>query len=147
MASSKLIKMFRKAAIFGMAVTSVFGSPLPKVKTKEEDDNGESRIVVEDGIVASEDIVQGEWAAFSDLDDHLYRYESIENLASWENEVNGKFWKKVRFFNPSPNIYAIHGIRNDDSEFSVSKAFDIRDKHLFNQLCQEFNKKLTAETA
>lgn len=143
----KLTKLFRKATIFGMAVTSVFGSPLPKVKVREDEDSGESRVVVEDGIVASEDIVQGEWAAFSDLDDHLYRYESIENLASWENEVNGKFWKKVRFFSPSPNLYAIHGIRSDDAEFSISKAFDVRDKYLFNQLCQEFNKKLTAESA
>lgn len=144
MTGLKLTKYFRKAAIFGMAVTSIFFSQLPKIK--EEEDNGESRIVEEDGIVASEDIVQGEWAAFSELDDQLYRYESIENLVSWENEVNGKFWKTVSFINPSENLYAIYGMRNDEAEFSVSKTFDLRDKHLFNQLCQEFNNKLKVET-
>lgn len=148
MANSKLIKMFRKATIFGIAVTSIFGSPLPRTKIKEDGDDGESRIVEEDGIVSSEEITQGLWHGWGSIDEHLYRFESMENLVSWENEADGKYWKIARFLiGESPNLYSIWGIRSDDVEFSASKTFDLQDRHLFDQLCQDFNKYLKTETS
>lgn len=142
----KLTKLFRKVAIFGMAATSIFGSPLPKVKMKEGDDGEDFRLVEDEGIIASEDIVQGDWQGFSAMDDHLYRYISLENLVADDNEIGGRFWKTVKLSGDPPNLYTIHGIRSDDVEFSVDKAFDIRDKFVFDQLCQEFNNKLKVET-
>lgn len=147
MSGFNLTKLFRKATIFGMAAASIFGSPLPKVKTKSDDDDENLRLVEDDGIISSEDLVQGEWRSFASMDEHLYRYESLDNLVAAENEINGKFWKTVTLSGEEPDLYRLAGTRSDDVEFSVGKNFDIRDRHMFDQLCQEFNNKLKVETA
>ena len=146
MSGFKLTKLFRKAAIFGVAVTSIFGAPLPAIKTKQGDDEEDLRLVEDEGIITSEDIVQGDWQAFSAMDDHLYRYISLENLVDQDNEIDGRFWKTVKLSGDPSDRYTIWGIRSDDAEFSVDKVFDIRDKFIFDELCREFNKKLTVET-
>lgn len=143
----KLTKLFRKVAIFGVAVTSIFGAPLPAIKTKQGNDEEDLRLVEDEGIIASEDIVQGDWQGFSAMDDHLYRCISLENLVALDNEIDGRFWKEVKLSGAFPDRYTIRGVRSDDAEFSVDKAFDIRNKLLFDQLCREFNKKLTVEIA
>jgi hypothetical protein len=143
------IKMFRrKVSIFGVAVASVFGAPLPAIKKshEEEGENPGTKIVDEEGIISSKDIVQGEWHGYSAMDNHLYRYESMENLVSHENEIDGKFWKTATFLTQEEDRHVISGIRSDDMEFSLERTFDIRDKMQFNQLCQDFNKNLKVKT-
>lgn len=143
---NKLTQLFRKAAIFGVAVTSIFGAPLPVIKTKQGGDDEDLRLVEDEGIISSEDIVQGEWHGWSGMDEHLYRYMSLENLVAHDNEIDGRFWKTVKLSGDPPDLYTIWGVRSDDVEFSASKTFDIRDKLIFDQLCQEFNKNLKGET-
>ncbi len=120
---------------------------MPMVKkTHEGEDNSNLNIINEEGIISSEDIVQGEWHGYAALDNHLYRYESMENLVSHENEVNGKFWKTATFSIYGEDTHVIRGVRNDDMEFSVERKFDIRDRNEFNNLCIDFNKNLRVET-
>ncbi len=144
---SKIGKLLRKATIFGVALTSSFGAPMPVMKTRGDGEDEESRTVEEDGIVSSEFLTQGQWNGWTALDEHLYCYESLENLVGMENEIDGRFWKTATLLSKEENSYTLRGVRNDGVEFSVDKKFDIRDRHIFDQLCQEFNKKLSVETA
>lgn len=142
------LKMFRnKIAVFGIALASMFGAPLPMVNKSHEDEGDAGlNLVEEEGIICSEDIVQGEWQGWADLDERLYRYESMENLVAHDNEIDGKFWKTANF-STNERHHTIHGVRSDDAEFVTDGYFDLHDKHRFNQLCQDFNKNLRVETA
>jgi hypothetical protein len=142
------IKMIRrKATVFGVAIASMFGAPLPMMKKAHEDEEGDPglRVVNEEGIIASEDIVQGEWFGFAAMDDYLYLYGSLENLVDQDNEVDGKFWKTATLSPLGENKHIIRGVRSDDVEFSLEGTFDLRDKLSFDQLCRDFNKNLKSE--
>lgn len=143
------IKMFRrKAGVFGVAIASMFGAPLPMMKKSHEEEGDPGlRVVNEEGIISSQDIVQGQWAAYSSMDEHLYRYESMENLVSHDNCTDGKFWKTATFSTNGENVQVIHGTRSDGVVFSVERKFNINEKKYFDQLCQDFNKKLREEIA
>lgn len=142
---NKLTRIFRKVTVYGMALTSTFGAPvLPKVKFKDDED-GTLRLVEDEGVTCTEDIAQGHWQGWPDMDDHLYRYESIENLVGYENEIDGKFWKSVTLSHINSNTHTISGTRNDGAKFMYVNDFDIRDKRQFDQACQEFNKMLRKE--
>ena len=143
------IKKFRRnVSVFGIAIASMFGAPLPMVRKSHEDDGDPGpglRTVNEEGIITSEDVVQGQWFGWSDMDEHLYRRESMENLVAHENAVDGRHWKTATFFIKGENQHGIRGTRNDGAEFSVEASFNLRDRHLFDQLCQDFNKNLKSE--
>lgn len=142
---NKITKLFRKATIFGIAMTSTFAPPMPQIKTKGDKEDEESSVVQEDGIISSEFLMRGEWQGWSAMDDHLYGYESLENLVSHDNIVEGNYWKQVTLVCDEPCVYTLKGVRNDDREFTTHKKEEVWRRSAFDQLCQDFNKNLTVE--